>query len=943
MDKEPLKGWSLQEARSRLDDFENDIARAMPGSDVSTGIHELLDDFERRSFFSRAPLLLLLAVMVVTVLFFLSMMVSYLVQSRERDAALLRTRGVGTLRLLRLYALEGLIMAALAVALAPFLALGLVALAGKLPYFRDMTGGDPLPVEMGPAPFLAAAGAGLLCLAIFVLPGALGARGGLLALKLRSARPPTVPFFHRYYLDVALLSLGGLTFWELHSRGQLVSGGLFKGVELNETLLVAPVLLLIVVALVFMRLFPLVVRFVSGESPALLHLLAAATLLSLATGTAIRETVEGDGLAWTGAVALLVAVGAAYWATGRAGNPRLRLAGLVLQAGLVGGFVALEPPVAGQVLFAPTVGLICVVPAQVAFLLLKASARAAPVWLSMGLWHMARNPLQYTWLVLLLVLLTGLGIMSTTVGGTLERSQTDRIMYEVGTDIRVSGIPKFLAGGIGRMKETYLTTPGVTSVSLGLRDTGSIGQTTVEVLAVESQEFPYISWYRKDFSDRPLTGVMGALRAHTQVEKVAIPEGATTIGIWARPEEVYANMSMWMVIEDDRGDTTAVSLGRLGPPEWRLMSAPIPARLKFPLYLASVQIFEPGHATVLSAGSLLLDHIHVGMGPNGAQHVLEDFEGPPRWTPIITSALSPDRISFTSQDAYRGNRAAVFSFGKETDEGVRGFYVSPTGGPIPIVVSSPLADTIGVKVDDAFVAVLAGRRVPVVIRDTVDHFPTMSPDGELFILTDLYNLLGHLNILKATLSTGPNELFLTQSPAAQRSVREATSALDGVAGRVYDRAVRLESARLDPLTTAGWNSLVLLSLAILLLAAALGYTTYLLSFAMRSRSEMGFLESMGLSRRQLMGLLGFEHLAVAAVGLGLGTWAGFQMSGLMVSSVAVTQTGDKVVPPFVLVTDWALMGATYAALATVFLAALFVLSRTVRRLDLQTISRVEGY
>ena len=63
----------------------------------------------------------------------------------------------------------------------------------------------------------------------------------------------------------------------------------------------------------------------------------------------------------------------------------------------------------------------------------------------MGLWHMARNPLQYSWLVLLLVLVTGLGVLATTVGGTLDRSQVDRINYEVGADIRISGVPAYLA------------------------------------------------------------------------------------------------------------------------------------------------------------------------------------------------------------------------------------------------------------------------------------------------------------------------------------------------------------------------------------------------------------------------------------------------------------------------------------------------------------------
>ena len=46
-------------------------------------------------------------------------------------------------------------------------------------------------------------------MSIYVIAGAIGARSGLLVHKLRSSRPPTVPFFQRYYLDVALLALGG--------------------------------------------------------------------------------------------------------------------------------------------------------------------------------------------------------------------------------------------------------------------------------------------------------------------------------------------------------------------------------------------------------------------------------------------------------------------------------------------------------------------------------------------------------------------------------------------------------------------------------------------------------------------------------------------------------------------------------------------------------------
>ena len=64
-----------------------------------------------------------------------------------------------------------------------------------------------------------------------------------------------------------------------------------------------------------------------------------------------------------------------------------------------------------------------------------------------------------------------------------------------------------------------------------------------------------------------------------------------------------------------------------------------------------------------------------------------------------------------------------------------------------------------------------------------------------------------------------------------------------------------------------------------------------------------------------------EHLAIAGIGLALGTWAGFEISRLMVSSVAVTETGNPVMPPFILTTDWGMMVPTYGVLLVIFLAA----------------------
>jgi putative ABC transport system permease protein len=266
-------------------------------------------------------------------------------------------------------------------------------------------------------------------------------------------------------------------------------------------------------------------------------------------------------------------------------------------------------------------------------------------------------------------------------------------------------------------------------------------------------------------------------------------------------------------------------------------------------------------------------------------------------------------------------------------------YRPPNIGPVPVVISEGLQEATGVEAGAVLSAVIEDRKITIEVVDTVRYFPTMDPETG-FMLTDIDLLLGHLNVLGLDHAKRPNEFFVVVEPEAVPMVREGIERSLAFGGRLQDRSTRLDNVSLDPLASSGWNAMVLLAVAVALLAAALGYVGYLLLSARLNRAEVGFLGAMGLSRLQLTGLLVFEHLAIVIVALGLGTWAGFRMSSLTVSPLAVTDAGRPVVPPFVLVTDWTLMAPVYAALAVILVAALLVLTRKSGRLDLQAIARL---
>jgi predicted lysophospholipase L1 biosynthesis ABC-type transport system permease subunit len=136
--------------------------------------------------------------------------------------------------------------------------------------------------------------------------------------------------------------------------------------------------------------------------------------------------------------------------------------------------------------------------------------------------------------------------------------------------------------------------------------------------------------------------------------------------------------------------------------------------------------------------------------------------------------------------------------------------------------------------------------------------------------------------------------------------------------------------------------MVIVAMMIIVFTAGLGYIVYLLAFTDRSIGEMGALRSLGLSKMQTAGLIGLEHMLVALIGLSVGTWAGFQMSRMVVSAVTVTDSGGRVVPHSILETDWTIMGSIYGLLLLIFLSTLYSLGRRMLHLDLQRLSRLGG-
>ncbi len=943
VDKSSLKQLPPDDIKEIIAGFEASMADKLVGTSIFTGISGVLVEFDRRSFFSSIPLLLLLGVMVLISIYYLYMMVSYLVDGRSGDVSALRARGTSLLQLARTYAVEGLLLVAIPSVVVPFLVIYTVRISGKLTYFRDFTQGELLPVIFNFTPFIVALGSALLCLLIFVVPGIFGGRVAVIAHKLRLARPPSLPLFQRYYLDVGLLALGGLLFWEIHARGQLISGGLFEELQINESLLLAPVLLLVVVALVFMRFFPLVIRFISGESATLTHIwvLASSVLISMViTVQSIKEDYNFD---WAPQVLALIVIVFSYLVTVQKRNRNLVAFSLLLQTIMTGFFIWYGLAFQNFMLI-PTLFVTLIVPLQLVYLFFQTLARLSPVWLSMTLLHMSRNPLQYMWMMLLLVLLTGLGLLATTAGATLDRSQQEQIRYDLATDIHVSRLSPSPQMGHVELKDTIESIPEITSIALAHRTLGEVGEQSSRAqfpfLALESQEFSKIAWFREDFSRLSLDSLLYDLELGARPESIELPENAAGIGIWVKPARPYPSIFAMASIEDRNGLIETVNFGTIPDGGWQLLSSGLPESLEAPVSLLSFQIFEYVYGPSGTPGEIMIDNIYAAM-PDGPPVILENFEDKNFWTPIKVSLSMTDEMVLVPDSSFPGSTAGLYRFGKDTDFGMRGVFRLTKGGRIPVIVSNRFAQSTGVSVGDSFVVSISSRRMPVTVKNVLEYFPTLEPDGIGFMIGEMDTFLRYINMIGPSLRFTPNEIFAATTPDGQSSAISGMTQMDIDPSQIESTELRLAQTRVDPLIIAGWKLMVLISVAFIMCLSATAYAVYLLSFMSKSRGEVGTLITLGLTRNQLLGLLSLEHIVIVVIGLALGSWAGFEMSQIMVSTLAVTETGEAVIPPFVLNTQWSYMLPIYFVLLGLLLLALVAIYQVIGRLKLHEVSRVE--
>ncbi|NQW21494.1 MAG: ABC transporter permease [Chloroflexi bacterium] len=846
-------------------------------------LQDVLARNQQQTFFSRLPMTVVFSVIAAVVLYFVGTMSILMVETQRDDIARLRTRAATARQVIGAFVIEGAVVALLAILLAPPLAALLVKWLGVIPLFSGLNGGDPLPASLGQTAYVVSVLTGLAGFLAMVIPASMAAKRTVVSSVRESTRPTAQGAMQKYYLDVALFGLLLAFASQLTSEGSFVDVPGVGAAQVDKINVAMPALVLAFGGFVALRAFPALVEVV-------------ARLTSL-------------------------------------------------------------PKISGIV--SPAITLV--------------------------LWQMARNPRHYSRLSLLMILTAGLGVFASSFAGTLDVSAADRARYQSGSDLRLNGVSYTNRVQAGEIFRRITGTPGVESAApafraVGIDLTADVGS-TFTFLGVDPEPMAGIAWSRDDFSEISLTDQMDLLTDSRT--GILVPAEARWISLKVRPTVRRADSRIVARLSDSTGRLFTLNLGSLLPrpsagrpfvcevaqvhlpPTWCTIAGSLdsiddtgvtpvpPLRIEFiGVGLPNVERgrFSRTAPPFLDAGSVEIDELAIIL-ENGEKHVIEEFNQDSSWMTVepglnqygarIEPLLALPESSEGDENAESQDMGiAVMTWNPVVVTQLRGVTMGSENAPIPVIASTGFMERGGYNIGERINVDVQGNRVPVRLAGVTDYFPTLDPEFSTFIVADIRSTWMALNASKMRNAEQANEVWIETGDTAPSDVANEIRRRSVVPPSLIAQDQLLRDAAVDPLISAGWRALLAIAFATVLAASAVGFLVYSqVTFASRM-TEYAVVRTLGLTTRQVLGLVTLELLMVLVPAVLVGGLLGMRMGATIIPFLVTSGEGVRVVPPVMLNVDWQSVGVLVGILGAIFLAISIGLISSVRKISPPRVMRM---
>ena len=553
----------------------------------------------------------------------------------------------------------------------------------------------------------------------------------------------------------------------------------------------------------------------------------------------------------------------------------------------------------------------------------------------MGLRQFVRKPGPYVQLALLLMMAIAVGTFASSYSRTAERSYQDRALFESGVEVRAFSNTTYGAESSAELLQKRVNKIlGVERSEAAMRRSTKIASVSgvghdVNLLAINPEAVDML-WWRDDFSKIPLERLLARLDTGDLLRGVEIPLTVTGLSIQVNPETALQEKTLWARIRGADNRHTVIEFGKLDFSGWRDLRAQLPGegpgRIKGPFTFVALIVSEPPNQFNQSRSPVLwLDDLAF-VNTEGDLEVFESFEGTVIWEAAASEGDFNDSIKLLELAKLSGLRGAEISFREGISGERHALHIADRNMPVPVLVSESFLGITGLKVGGNGLITFEDLTIPYVIRGSYLRFPTLMEQDGPSIIFNLDHLLAWANALRGSAATigAVNEIWIDVSSGANHEVIAEALIASGLS-QVIDQSQLLFSIEKNPLIAASGAGILVISFAAILILVAAALIVSLFMSIRRRRIEFAVLRAIGLNKNQIIGSLFVEYMLVALVGIIVGAGSGLILGNQMLSFLEFTETGLRVEPPFILQTDWAIVGIGVAIIIFVFVASILLM------------------
>jgi putative ABC transport system permease protein len=201
------------------------------------------------------PVLLMLA-------FYLYMVAALITDRQKTEIAVLRSRGASRSQIIASYAAESLVLGILAFIIGPYAGAEITKVLGASNGFLEFVQRAKLDISLNRDAYLYALVAIATSVVMTLIPVILATRVSIVGHKQQSARQKASSFWHKYFIDIALIGISvyGLYNYKARIKDMLTLGLKSADLRIDPLLFLVPALFILGMGLLILRLYPWFIR-----------------------------------------------------------------------------------------------------------------------------------------------------------------------------------------------------------------------------------------------------------------------------------------------------------------------------------------------------------------------------------------------------------------------------------------------------------------------------------------------------------------------------------------------------------------------------------------------------------------------------------------------------------------------------------------------------------